>query len=127
MSKLFAGIDDSKVNRTIFEETAKLLELECLTAENGVVALQKITETVENGVSPEIIVTDINMPEMDGIELIGKLKEHPKTKYIPIIVLSTESDYQIKIQSKNLGAAGWLTKPFSPEELAEVIKKFLRL
>lgn len=127
MAKLFAGIDDSKVNRTIFEETAVLLGLDCLVAVDGVDAYEKITKTVESGTSPEIIVTDINMPNMNGIELIEKLKTNNQTKYIPIIVLSTETDYQMKIQSKNLGAAGWLTKPFSPEELADVIKKFLRL
>jgi len=128
MSNIFmVGVDDSKINRLIYEEAAKLVAAECLLAEDGQDALNKINEVVKTGHIPTIIFTDIHMPNMNGIELIEKLKANPKTKFIPIIVLTTERDYEIKIQGKNFGAAGWITKPLSPDEIASVIKKFLKI
>ena len=124
---VLAGIDDSKMNRMIFEETAVLLEADVIIGEDGIDGYDKIMKGVKEGKTPDVIITDINMPNMNGIELIAKLKETIETKYIPILVLTTETDYNIKIQGKDLGAAGWITKPLDPNEIARIVEKFLKL
>ncbi len=123
---VFAGIDDSKMNRMIFEETATILQGDVIIATDGVDGYNQIISAVESNIIPDVIITDINMPNMSGIELIAKLKATTITKYIPILVLTTETDYNVKMQGKDLGAAGWITKPLDPEEIAKVILKFLR-
>ncbi|HLE10721.1 MAG: hypothetical protein A2504_02580 [Bdellovibrionales bacterium RIFOXYD12_FULL_39_22] len=122
----FAGIDDSKMNRMIFEETATILKADVIIASDGLDGLNQIINSVEANIIPDVIITDINMPNMNGIELIAKLKSNPATKYIPILVLTTETDFNVKMQGKNLGAAGWITKPLDPEEIAKIILKFLK-
>jgi two-component system chemotaxis response regulator CheY len=72
-----------------------------------------------------LIITDINMPVMDGIQFIRKVKEGPY-RFIPILVLTTESQEQLKQEGRDAGAAGWLLKPFRPEQLLWVVKKFIR-
>jgi two-component system chemotaxis response regulator CheY len=126
MKSLLVGIDDSRINQVIFEEAAKFLDMDVIVAEDGVDGFDKINNTVNEGRVPTVIITDINMPNMNGLELIEKLKANMPTRFIPILVLSTERDYSMKVQGKNLGAAGWITKPMSPEDVANIVKKFLK-
>ena len=72
-----------------------------------------------------MIISDINMPIMDGITFITEVKKTP-LKYTPILVLTTESQEEMKMKGKKAGASGWLVKPFKPEQLVYVTKKFLR-
>lgn len=125
MKKTLAGIDDSKVNQAIFEEAARLLDINAVIAEDGQDGFDKIMKSINEGMKPNIIVTDINMPKMNGLELIKKLKENQSTKYIPILVLTTEKDEELKSQARKLGAAGWITKPLSADEVGNIAKKFL--
>ena len=74
----------------------------------------------------DLVLADQNMPRLDGIGLTRKLREHPKFKSIPILILTTESSDQMKQAGRTAGATGWLVKPFDPTRLIEVIKKVIR-
>ncbi|MBY9063084.1 response regulator [Sphingomonas yunnanensis] len=73
----------------------------------------------------DLIVTDLNMPNMDGLSMIRALRAQPAQAGVPIIFLSTESDAEAKAQAKAAGATGWLVKPFQPEQLIRVVQKVL--
>lgn len=69
------------------------------------------------------VITDLNMPVMNGLEFIRKFRAHPASKGVPIILLTTESDEELKRQAKEAGAIGWIVKPFKQDQLLAVIKK----
>ncbi|MCI3135426.1 response regulator [Phenylobacterium aquaticum] len=73
----------------------------------------------------DLIITDLNMPVMDGLTMIRQLRTKPAHQGVPILFLTTESDAEIKAQAKAAGATGWLTKPFDPEQLVRIVKKVL--
>lgn len=73
----------------------------------------------------DLIVTDLNMPVMDGLTMIRQLRARPAGAGVPIIFLTTESDADVKAEAKAAGATGWLTKPFEPDQLVRVVKKVL--
>lgn len=73
----------------------------------------------------DLIVTDLNMPVMDGLTMIRELRKRPAGAGVPILFLTTESDAAIKQEAKAAGATGWLTKPFDPEQLVRIVKKVL--
>lgn len=73
----------------------------------------------------DLIVTDLNMPNMDGLTMIRELRKLPAHMGVPVIFLTTESDADIKQQAKAAGATGWLTKPFDPESLVKIVRKVL--
>jgi two-component system chemotaxis response regulator CheY len=91
------------------------------SANNGKVALDKLN----SGLKPNLVITDINMPEMGGFELIGKVRALPGFKFVPILTLTTESDNAKRDQGKRAGATGWILKPVSGSDLIKVIKKVL--
>ena len=72
---------------------------------------------------PDLIITDITMPRMDGIGFIQSVRGNERYKSTPILVLTTESDPDIKDRAKRAGATGWIVKPFDPRKLAEAIRK----
>lgn len=78
-----------------------------------------------NGGQFDLIVTDLNMPNMDGLTMIRELRKLPAHTGVPVIFLTTESDSDIKQQAKAAGATGWLTKPFDPESLVKIVRKVL--
>jgi two-component system chemotaxis response regulator CheY len=73
----------------------------------------------------DLIITDLNMPVMDGLEMIRGLRAKPGQAGVPILFLTTESDADLKAQARAAGATGWLTKPFQPDQLVRVVKKVL--
>ncbi|WP_297509135.1 response regulator [uncultured Caulobacter sp.] len=73
----------------------------------------------------DLIVTDLNMPVMDGLTMIRELRRRPAGAGVPILFLTTESDGEVKAQAKAAGATGWLTKPFDPDQLVRVVQKVL--
>ena len=73
----------------------------------------------------DLVVTDLNMPNMDGLTMIRELRKLPAHTGVPVIFLTTESDGEIKQQAKAAGATGWLTKPFDPESLVKIARKVL--
>jgi two-component system chemotaxis response regulator CheY len=78
-----------------------------------------------NGASLNMVITDLNMPNMDGIALIRSLRGIDAFKFIPIVMLTTESQAEKKQEGKAAGATGWIVKPFNPEQLLAVVKKVL--
>lgn len=111
-------VDDSQSIREMMNYTLSEAGYNVLEAEDGVEAL-KVLETNK----ADVIVTDLNMPNMDGITLIKSLREKPEYKGTPILMLTTESDASKKAAGKEAGATGWIVKPFKPEKLIAVIKK----
>ncbi|PZQ60822.1 MAG: two-component system response regulator [Sphingomonas taxi] len=89
-------------------------------AADGVEGLAKATAT-----RFDLIVTDLNMPNMDGLAMIRALRQQPAQAGVPIIFLTTESDADMKAQAKAAGATGWLVKPFQPDQLIRVAQKVL--
>ena len=89
-------------------------------AGDGVEGLAKAAET-----RFDLIVTDLNMPNMDGLTMIRELRKQPEQAGVPILFLTTESDGDIKAQAKAAGATGWLVKPFVPDQLVKVARKVL--
>lgn len=126
MSKKILVLDDSRTIRTSVKYTLKKNGYEILLAENGKEGLEVLEENSSMSDRPKMIITDINMPKMDGIEFIKNVKKDRRFKFIPILVLTTESQAQMKNKGKKAGAAGWLVKPFSPKQLTGVVKKFVR-
>ena len=120
MSKTIMTVDDSASVRQMVSFTLKDAGYQVIEAPDGKAALSKIQNSDIN-----LIVTDLNMPIMDGIELIKNVRSHPKHKFVPIIMLTTESQNEKKMEGKNAGATGWIIKPFKPEQLLAVIRKVI--
>ena len=113
-------VDDSVSMRQMVGFTLREGGFEVIEAEHGQDALNKLkTATVD------LVITDLNMPVMDGITLIQNLRQQPAMKTKPILMLTTEGLASKKEQGKAAGASGWLVKPFDPEKLLQTIAKVL--
>jgi two-component system chemotaxis response regulator CheY len=121
MAKTFLIVDDSASMRQLVSFSIKEAGFDVLVAENGKDALDKL-----NGTKIDMVITDLNMPEIDGIALIKKLRGMPAYKFVPIVMLTTESQETKKQEGKQAGASGWIVKPFKPEQFLEVVKKFIK-
>ncbi len=121
MSKTILTVDDSASIRQLVKFTLKKAGYSVLEGSNGEEGLN-----VAQSNDVDMVITDLNMPIMDGINLIKQLRAVSKYRYIPIIMLTTESDASMKQKGKAAGATGWIVKPFKPEQLLAVIKKVLR-
>jgi len=121
MSKLIMTVDDSASVRQMVSFTLKSAGYGVVEAIDGVDALSKLD-------GPErvrMMFVDLNMPNMDGIELIRAVRANAEYKFIPIVMLTTESQASKKREGKAAGATGWIVKPFKPKQLLAVIKKVL--
>lgn len=119
MAKKILAVDDSRTMREMVSVTLKGAGYEVVEAVDGEDALQVVGKTPKL----DLIITDLNMPKMDGFGLIEKLRANPAHKFTPILILTTESDQEKKDRGKALGATGWIVKPFSPEKLVQVVGK----
>ena len=120
MSKTILTADDSASMRATITFTLRNAGYEVVEAVDGRDALSKVAAA-----SPQMLITDLNMPNMDGIELIRQVRALPQCKYIPIVMLTTESQDAKKQAGRAAGASGWIVKPFRAEQLVMVAKKFL--
>ncbi|WP_029894647.1 response regulator [Desulfohalovibrio reitneri] len=120
MAKTIMTVDDSASVRQMVSMTLKNAGYDVIEAGDGKQALGKLGGPVD------MIVTDLNMPNMDGIELIRQVRANPKYKFIPIVMLTTESQAGRKQEGKAAGATGWIVKPFKPDQLLGVVQKVLR-
>ena len=120
MSKRIMTVDDSASVRQMVSFTLKQAGYEVVEATDGNDALSKLEG---NGI--HMVVTDLNMPNLDGIGLIKGVRAHPVHRFVPIIMLTTESQESRKLEGKQAGATGWIVKPFKPEQLVAVVKKVL--
>jgi two-component system, chemotaxis family, chemotaxis protein CheY len=119
MSKTIMTVDDSASVRQMVNFTLKQAGYDVIEAQDGQDALSKLTPGVN------MIITDLNMPNMDGIELIRSVKGKPDCRFMPIVMLTTESQDGKKQEGKAAGATGWIVKPFKPEQLLAVVRKVL--
>ena len=122
MQKKILVVDDSASMRQMADFTLSHTEHDILEAVDGLDALNKAEMT-----RIDLFLVDINMPKLDGISLIKKLRKVPKYFKTPILVLTTESNNSIKMQGKKAGATGWLVKPFQPDQLLKVVEKVLSM
>lgn len=120
MSKKIMIVDDSASMRQLIKFTLSGAGYDVIEAVDGLDAIKKL-----NGHTVHLIIADINMPNMDGIELIRKVRVHEEHKFTPIIVLTTESKTSLKEEGKSAGATGWIVKPFTQSQLLLVIKRVL--
>ncbi len=121
MAKVIMTVDDSPTIREIVRYALVAEGYTVLQAVDGNEALKMIS-----GTPVDMMITDLNMPGMDGIELIKRARAMPAYKFIPIVMLTTESTDGKKQAGKAAGATAWIVKPFKPDELTGVVKKVLR-
>ena len=121
MPKTILIVDDSASMRQLISFTLKDAGFDVLSAVNGTDALTRLGSR-----RVEMVVTDLNMPEMDGITFIRQLRGMKEHRFTPIIMLTTEAQDAKKQDGRAAGASGWIVKPFSPEKLLEVVKKFVK-
>jgi two-component system, chemotaxis family, chemotaxis protein CheY len=114
------AVDDSASMRQMVSFTLKGAGYDVIEAVDGVDALGKA-----KGANPDAVLTDVNMPNMDGITLIQELRKLPNYKHTPMLMLTTESSGDMKVKGKTAGATGWLVKPFNPDQLLATIKKVI--
>ena len=120
MSKTIMTADDSASVRQMVSFTLKGGGYDVVEACDGSDAVSKL-----NGSPIHMVITDLNMPNMDGIGLIRAIRSNPSYKFIPVVMLTTESQATKKEEGKAAGATGWIVKPFKPEQLLAVVKKVL--
>ena len=120
MAKRIMTVEDSISMRELISFTLQGKGYEVFEAEDGKDALGKL---VANKV--DLVITDLNMPNMNGIELTRSLRADATYRFIPIILLTTESQEKKKIEGRQAGATAWITKPFKQEQLLYVVKKVI--
>lgn len=120
MAKTILVVDDSISIRQMVTFTLKGAGYQIIEAVDGNDGLNKAKSNPVN-----LILTDQNMPGMDGLTLIKTLRGLPQYRAVPILMLTTESNDTMKTQGRAAGATGWLVKPFDPQKLLEVVKKVL--
>lgn len=120
MSKHILAVDDSRSILQMVSFTLKGAGYQVTEAADGQAAFELASSGNFN-----LIITDLNMPRLDGISLTQKLRASPKYKFTPILMLTTEAGDAFKTRGKAAGATGWLVKPFDPQKLIGVAKKVL--
>lgn len=120
MTKTIMTVDDSSSVRQMVGFTLKQAGYQVIEAVDGGDAQRKL-----GTIQAHMLITDLNMPNVDGLELTRWVRANPQYKYLPIILLTTESQDAKKQAGKAAGATGWIVKPFKPEQLLAVVKKVL--
>ena len=120
MAKTILAVDDSASIRQMVAFTLKSSGYEVVEAVHGMDGLEKAKSKTFN-----LILSDQNMPRMDGLTMIKTLRGMPQYKTVPILMLTTESSDAMKQQGRAAGATGWLVKPFDPQKLIEIVKKVI--
>jgi len=124
MSRNIIVIDDSPTIRVSVEMALKQLGITITQAENGQDALDKIAALKNDGAEIVLCISDINMPEMSGLEFIAEFRK--TDKYTPVIVLTTEHEKEAIQKGRDIGASGWIIKPFKPEDLINAVTRFIK-
>ena len=118
MSTTVLTVDDSKTMRDLLMAALVTAGFRVLQAEDGVYGLEVLqTETVD------VIITDINMPRLDGFGLVESVRSDARHRSTPILVLTTESDEAKKDRARKAGATGWIVKPFHPDKLVDAVRR----
>ncbi|WP_242096055.1 MULTISPECIES: response regulator [unclassified Sphingomonas] len=120
MTRTILTVDDSPSMRALLRMALVGDGYAVAAAEDGVDAMDRIDEA-----APDLVITDINMPRMDGFGLIGAVRAHPRWSNLPILVLSTEFSDEKKQRARVAGATGWIVKPFDPAKLNAAVRRVL--
>jgi two-component system chemotaxis response regulator CheY len=120
MAKKILIVDDSESVRMIARIALREQGYEVVEAGNGIEALQQLDAERVN-----LVISDVNMPEMDGITLLKQIKASAKHKFMPIIMLTTEAGQDKKDEGRAAGAKAWITKPFQPNVLIAAVSKLM--
>ena len=118
MAKKILVVDDSKAIRQSVTFVLEQNDYQVIDAEDGLDALEKL-----EGQAVDLIITDVNMPNMNGIKLIQEVRSRNDLKFVPILVLTTESQNSVMDKGKAAGATGWIVKPFSTDKLLAAVRK----
>jgi len=118
MSKTILTVDDSRTMREMLRMVLNDAGFRVIEAEDGINGLE-----VLRAQPPDIIITDINMPRLDGFGFIEEVRRDAQHRALPILVLTTESDAEKKARARRTGATGWIVKPFHPGKLLEAIRR----
>jgi len=118
VKKKVLTVDDSRTIRNMLLVTLTNAGFETVQAEDGIEGLEVLEES-----NPDVIVTDIDMPRLDGFGFIEGVRQNEKYRAIPILVLTTESDPEKKNRAREAGATGWIVKPFDPNKLIAAIER----
>ncbi|MFM2419387.1 MAG: hypothetical protein RL385_4110 [Pseudomonadota bacterium] len=121
MARKALVVDDSPSMRSLVVSTLKSAGFEVVEASNGKMALDVADRT---GVL-DLVVTDLDMPLLDGIAFVRELRTRPSFKYVPVLLLTTATRIEQKSKAREAGATGWLTKPFEPAQLLATVKRVL--
>lgn len=121
MAKTVLVVDDSESIREVVSYTLENEGYSVLRGVNGRDALDQCNHNII-----DLVITDLYMPEMDGLEFIRTVRSFQQYKHIPILFLTTESQLSKKTEAKEAGATGWIVKPFVPEKLIGVVRRVLR-
>lgn len=119
-AKTVLTVDDSATMRDMLSATLSALGYRVVQAADGLLGL----ETLERE-QPDVIITDINMPRLDGIGFIQKVRDNARHRATPILVLTTNTDPDLKNTARRAGATGWIVKPFDPQKLADAIRRVM--
>lgn len=121
MVKSILIVDDSATMLMSVKSNLEIAGFKVETAQDGVQAMSKLS----SGYRPDLIITDVNMPNMGGMELIRKVRAMQTLRFTPILTLTTESQADKRKEGKQLGATGWLVKPIGGADLLQIIKQVL--
>ncbi|MEI6986856.1 MAG: response regulator [Rhodospirillaceae bacterium] len=120
MTKTILCVDDSASMRQTIKLTLAISGYRIVEAVDGLDGLEKARNN-----TVDMVITDFNMPRMNGLEFINELRVLPAFKGVPIVFVTTESDQAKRAQSKAAGATAWITKPFAPDHLLKVVRRLL--
>lgn len=116
------AIDNSHTMRELIRHTLESADISVTTANDGCDGVAKFGE-----VRPDVVVTDLNMPNMNGFGVIEELRKPGAESYVPVLVLSTESSADLKDRARRSGATGWIVKPFDAERLVSAIRRVAKV
>ena len=120
MSNVILAVDDSPSMRQMVGQTLRAAGYEVIEAADGVQAFELAKDKVV-----DVVITDVNMPNMDDITLVAQLRTLPNYRLVPLLLLTTESSPERKAQGKQAGATGWMVKPFNPDQLLATLARVL--
>ncbi|EGQ9933788.1 response regulator [Vibrio vulnificus] len=120
MKKNILIVDDSESLRQVVSIALTGAGFNVIEAKDGVQGVERL-----NGEKIHLIISDVNMPNMNGIDFIKQVKQHSKYRFTPIVMLTTETQQYLMEECKKAGARAWLVKPFRPEQMISVVSRFL--
>ncbi|MBI1207976.1 MAG: response regulator [Azospirillum sp.] len=118
--KRILSVDDSASIRQMVAFTLESAGYDVVTAVDGEDGLNRLKTT-----TVDMVITDLNMPKLSGVDMIRQIRTIPALKFVPIVMLTTESEERKKMEGRAAGATGWIVKPFNPDQLLAVVRKLV--